>query len=66
MDAIDHILNARKKVTHRRVTARKHMGDDAGSWAVFLDGRPVVTGLNKSEVSYYKRQVIATLPEPKE
>lgn len=38
-----------------RVTARKYMGDDAGSWAVFIDGRPYVTGLTKSEVPYYRK-----------
>lgn len=40
----------------KRVTARKYMGDDAASWAVFLDGRPFVTGLTKREVAYYKKQ----------
>lgn len=39
-----------------RVTARKYLGDDRGSWAVFVDGRPVVTGLEKSEVAYYRRK----------
>lgn len=37
-----------------RVSARKYMGDDRHSWAVFIDGRPFVTGLGKSEVNYYK------------
>ena len=40
----------------KRVTARKHEGDDAYSWAVFIDGRPWVTGLTKPEVSHYKRK----------
>ena len=39
------------------VTARKHGGDDAYSWAVFLDGRPVVTGLSKREVPYHRRAI---------
>jgi len=39
----------------KRVTARKHGGDDAYSWAVFVDGRVMVSGLSKSEVPYYKR-----------
>jgi len=39
----------------KRITARKYMGDDAESWAVFLDGRPVFTGMNKRSVPYYKR-----------
>jgi hypothetical protein len=44
-----------------RVTARKYQGDDAGSWAVFIDGRPFVTGLTRSEVAYYKRQAQAAI-----
>lgn len=40
-----------------RITARKYMGDDQGSWAVFLNGRPMYTGLTRSEVPYYKRLV---------
>lgn len=43
---------------HKRITARKHMGDDAASWAVFVDGRPMVTGLTKPEVPYYKKQAL--------
>ena len=38
-----------------KITARKYEGDDSASWAVFVDGRPVVTGLTKREVPYYKR-----------
>lgn len=41
----------------KRITARKYMGDDAYSWAVFLDGSPRMTGLSKAEVEYYKREV---------
>ena len=41
----------------KRVTAKKYMGDDLYSWAVFLDGRPVMTGISKSQVKYYKKQV---------
>lgn len=41
----------------KRVTAKKYMGDDLYSWAVFLDGVPVVTGLAKTQVKYYKKQV---------
>lgn len=40
-----------------KVTARKHNGDDAYSWAVFADDRVQVAGLHSSEVSYYKREV---------
>lgn len=41
-----------------KVTARKWGGDDAGSWAVFLPGQqaPMVSGLTRAEVPYYKRQ----------
>ncbi len=38
-----------------KITARKYLGDDAASWAVFINGRPYVTGLTRSEVPYYKR-----------
>lgn len=41
----------------KRITARKYMGDDSESWAVFLDGKPVFTGMNKRSVPYYKRLV---------
>ena len=38
-----------------KITAKKYMGDDTGSWAIFVNGRPVVTGLTKREISYYKK-----------
>jgi hypothetical protein len=44
------------RALQRRVTARKHGGDDVASWAVFLDGREFVNGLTRSEVPYYKEQ----------
>jgi hypothetical protein len=49
----------------KRITARKYQGDDEYSWAVFFDGRPVYTGLNRSVVAYYKKLVakINNLPE---
>lgn len=37
-----------------RVTAKKFGGDDSHSWAIFIDNRPWLTGLTKSEVSYYR------------
>jgi hypothetical protein len=40
-----------------RITAKKYGGDDAYSWAIFFDGKPIMTGLTKSEVPYYKEQV---------
>jgi len=39
-----------------RVTARKYMGDDMYSWAIFIDGRPFVTGLSRTEIPYYKKR----------
>ena len=43
--------------TKAKITARKFEGDDAYSWAVFVDGRPVYSGLTKREVPYYKLSV---------
>lgn len=43
----------------RNITIRKYMGDDAYSWAVFVDGRPILTGLSRSEAQYYKRLEVA-------
>jgi len=40
-----------------RVTIRKYGGDDAYSWAVFVDGRPVMTGLNR-RVAQFERDNI--------
>jgi len=47
--------------TNARVKARKWMGDDAASWAVFIDGRVFVSGLTQSEVPYYKREAAAKI-----
>ena len=38
-----------------KVTAKKFGGDDAYSWAVFIDGRPAFTGLMRSQVPYYRK-----------
>lgn len=43
------------------ITARKYMGDDMYSWAVFVKGRPMMTGLSRGEVDYYKRSVLRQL-----
>lgn len=48
-------------MSSKRVTARKWGGDDRASWAVLVDGRPVMTGLYRSEVDYYRRQAEARL-----
>lgn len=41
------------------------MGDDTHSWAVFIDGRPFVTGLTRRELSYYKGEAAALLEKRK-
>lgn len=40
-----------------KITAKKWGGDDAYSWAVFVNGRPAVTGLLRSQVAYYRKLV---------
>lgn len=35
-----------------RITIRKYLGDDMYSWALFLDGRVVTTGMGKREAAY--------------
>lgn len=42
--------------TKSRHTIRKYGGNDAYSWALFCDGRPILTGLSKTEASYYLRK----------
>ncbi len=46
------------KTSNKRVTTGKHNGDDNYSYAVFLDNKPVVTGLSKPELPYYANQII--------
>lgn len=45
----------------KKVTARKDGGDDAGSWAVFVEGKVFVNGLTSRETPYYKRQALLGL-----
>lgn len=45
----------------KRIKAKKHEGDDAYSWAVFIDNSPWVTGLHRSEVKYYKQLAMEKL-----
>ena len=52
--------------TKHRITARKYQGDDANSWAVFIDGKPFTTGLNLREVPYHKGNAAAILEKRKE
>lgn len=40
-----------------KITMRKYNGDDAYSWAVFVNGQPVITGLTQSEARYHKGQI---------
>jgi hypothetical protein len=42
-----------------KLSAHKWEGDDRASWAIFRSDRPlpVVTGLTKPEVPYYKKQI---------
>jgi hypothetical protein len=46
-----------------KITARKYMGDDRYSWAVFVDGRVVVAGISKTQVPYYKKLAAEKLAE---
>lgn len=50
-----------------RVTIKKWNGDDAYSWAVFVDGVPQtsLSGLNRRQAAYYRDQVRAQLFAPK-
>lgn len=45
----------------RRVTSGKHGGDDMYSYAVFIDGRPFVTGESQYNVAHYKMQAYKKL-----
>ena len=44
-----------------KITARKYEGDDVYSWAVFIDGRPVYTGLDRRSVAHYKKMAEAVV-----
>lgn len=49
-------MSERKKKRYRYTEARKYMGDDRYSWAVFEKGcvNPIITGLSRFEVDYYR------------
>ncbi len=47
-----------------KITARKYQGDDLASWAVFVNNRPVFTGMYRREVPYY-RKLAAEIEEGK-
>lgn len=55
MSMTDELKKLCKK---HKITAKKFGGDDCYSWAVFEQGRPVVTGLGRLEVNYYKRMLV--------
>jgi len=38
-----------------KITARKHGGNDASSWAVFIKGKVFANGLTLREVNYYRQ-----------
>jgi hypothetical protein len=44
-----------------RVKIRKYMGDDAYSWALFVDGQVWYTGMDQREARWRRRTVIAEL-----
>ena len=50
-------MSREARPAHVKITMRKHMGDDAYSWAVFKDGRPVITGLSRTEAVYHKNVI---------
>lgn len=53
----------KKTFKDMKITAKKCGGDDAYSWAVFVKGIPVMTGLSRGEVDYYKRQAARRIME---
>jgi hypothetical protein len=46
----------KKLFKKHKITSKKYGGDDIYSWAVFKDGRPVVTGCSRNEADYYKKR----------
>jgi hypothetical protein len=42
-----------------KITAKKWNGNDKYSWAIFISGKnkPIITGLAKSEIPFYKKQI---------
>lgn len=47
-----------------RVTIGRYGGNDRYSWAIFLDGRVRLTGLSRSEATYYARLERQRVGEP--
>lgn len=38
-----------------RYKIRKYLGDDQYSWALFKDGRPIMTGMDRTEAQWRLR-----------
>ena len=53
---LDQDQKRRKKETR----VAKYEGDDMYSWALFVNGRPVYTGMSKSEVSWRRDTYVST------
>jgi hypothetical protein len=52
-------------MTRKRVTMRKHFGDDIYSWCVFVDGVPIINGLSRDEARYYRDKEIKRIENKK-
>jgi len=44
-------------VAQTRITIRKYEGDDRYSWALFVDGRPAMTGMGHAQAQYERDQL---------
>mgnify|MGYP007044005532 CR=1 FL=1 len=42
---------------YKHTSVKKFEGDDSYSWAVFVRGKPAVTGLTKSQTKYYRDMI---------
>jgi hypothetical protein len=40
-----------------KVTIGKYNGDDCYSWAVFVNGRPAMTGLGREQARFHRKQL---------
>lgn len=46
------------RAANNRVRSRKAHGDDRYSWCLFVDGREVMSGMDKAEVAWRKKKAI--------
>jgi len=51
-------MEAEQKNRVKRVRIRKWEGDDTYSWAMFVDGRVIYSGMSKSEAEWRRRRFI--------